>query len=236
MPEALPSPMPSLPPPAAKAPGETPATMPWFGSYDIQRQGFTAHIAQDGSISFSDRQFGSMAFIDPVRGIAPYVNLDVTDAFMRMLGEDPYLSDKLAVLDATRGERIAIRKAHNEEMMHRALADLPSYLNAVWTYPHWSGSIRRQILFELWDEAAEDGNDLVREGGAQARLVIARFIAFKLPPGTPDAFSDEELMAFNRDRTSVEQFDPYSEIEDAGPEPDTLLAGGVEIRRIVASF
>jgi hypothetical protein len=122
--------------------------------------------------------------------------------------------------------------------MERALADLPAYLQAVWAYPGWSPSTRRRVLFALWDEAAEEGNDLIVEGGERARNTIARFIAAKLPPGSPDAFTDKELVALNRARTSRTRFQPYEPAESPGEEPsEQLMAeGGLQVTRLLAAF
>jgi hypothetical protein len=239
LPQALPSPMPSLPPPLAKAPGETsPIGAPLFGSSVIVRPGYSARVGADGSIDFGERLIHDSDLLDPVRGIGPVFSIDATDIILRLLGDDPYLSDKLAVMDATRAERLEIRRAHDEDRMERALADLPAYLDAIWNQRSWPASTRRRVLFVLWDESAEEGNALVVEGGERARAEIARFIAARLPPGDSNGFTDRELAALNRARTSRAVFAPYRGRSDAIDPSDMVVAAGtgLQVTRLLAAF
>lgn len=212
LPRQLHSPLPSLPPPSQMAPpeGSTGRRTPSAGGgYVIYHPGFTAVVGADGSIHFDDDSLSGDAGVSPVFGPIATAHFDITDMVMRGLHQDPYLADKLHIMDATRPERMALRARHDQVVMRRALGDLPRYLAAVWAQEEWSPATRRRILFALWDETAESGNQLVREGGAQARLVIEHFIARRLPAGSPDAFRPGELAALNRVRTSHQRFAPY---------------------------
>jgi hypothetical protein len=93
----------------------------------------------------------------------------------------------------------------------------------VWRHRAWPAAVRRQILFELWDEAAEVGSAQLRDGGVRARLIIATFIASRLPPGSEDAYSATELARLNRDRKSRASFAPY---RDAGGPEERLARVG----------
>ncbi|HWM88965.1 MAG TPA: hypothetical protein VNO33_24105 [Kofleriaceae bacterium] len=203
LPQVYPSPLPSLPPPSRNAPVE-----PTIG-FAIGTGRVTAIVGPDGSIDFGERRGGLWAGVDPVVGMLALIQFDTTDSAMRAAREDPYLPEKLRIMEETREERMAMRRAHDVVVMQRALDDLPRYLDAVWRQRRWSPQERRRILFALWDEAAEDGNALLREGGAHARRLIEEFIAYRIPPGSRYAFRASELTRFNRIRQSRRAFAPY---------------------------
>ena len=198
LPEVYPSPLPSLPPPSRA--GETGGQI----GVVLNQGGFSAVLGADGSIVFVDHSFGGGATL-----LLAWVSFDVTDAVMRSADQDPYLMQKIRIMDATRGERMAVRERHDRVVMRRALDDLPVYLEAVWQQTAWTPAIRRRILFALWDEAAEEGNELLVAGGAEARATIERFIAHRIPPGHRHAFTGGELTELNRVRTSRHTFAPY---------------------------
>lgn len=198
LPQVYPSPLPTLPPPARA--GESGGQI----GVVINQGGFSAVLGEDGSIDFVDHDLGGGAM-----GLLAFLTFDVTDGLMRSADEDPYLMQKLRIMDATREERMAVRRHHDRVVMRRALDDLPVYLEAVWQQTAWSPAIRRRLLFALWDEAAEEGSELLVAGGAEARATIERFIARRIPPGHRHAFTARELAELNRIRTSRHAFDPY---------------------------
>lgn len=208
LPQVYPSPLPTLPPPSARA-AEGKA-----GAVSFDRGGFSTTIRQDGSIRFDDHGLAGGGWA----GLVAWLTFDVSDQIMRWNGDDPYVSDKLRIMDESRAERMEMRRQVEAVVMRRALDDLPRYLAAVWGHQAWSPALRRRILFALWDEAAENGPALVRAGGEEARQAIEAFIAAHLPAGSPDAFRSGELAALNRLRTSRVVFAPY----DA--EPATIVA------------
>lgn len=221
-PELFPTPLPGLPPPSRNAPVE--ATI----GFQLIATTFTAHVGPDGAIDFGDGRLGLWAGGDPVAGLVALIQFD-GDAWA---GNDPYLAEKLKVMESTRAERREMRRAHDVMVMQRALDDLPRYLEAVWSRPGWSASTRRELLFALWDEAAEDGNELLRQGGAEARRIIEQYVARRLPPGSRHAFGGAELARLNRSRHSRQEFAPYDreapERRDEGGtvEPPPLVADG----------
>lgn len=225
LPQVLPSPMPSLPPPVSRAPGETPST-PFPRStqpFAIAAAGFVAYIERDGTVVFDDSSDASSVLIDPVFGPMGRASFDLTRL---LLGSsyDPYVAQKLDILDRTRATRARMRANWDQDLMERALSDLPHYLQAVYAQGQWPWDVRRQILFELWDEAAEDGNTLVREGGARARAVISHFIATRLPPDSEHAYTAAEVVELNRERRSRAPFVPYG--TGAGATGDTVADAG----------
>lgn len=214
MPQVMPSPMPSLPPPTTTAPGET-RSQPFPNStvpFSIAEPGFVAHVQSDGRVRFSDGRREGGLLLDPTTGPVGRWSFDLTDILFG--GPDPYLAAKLDVLDSTRAHRLRMKANHETELMDRALSDLTHYLHAVWSYKAWSPAVRRRVLFELWDEAAERGNALMVDGGVRARVIISNFITARLPPGSEDAYTAAELATLNRNRSSAVAFAPYGEVAD----------------------
>ncbi|HEU5057659.1 MAG TPA: hypothetical protein VFU21_14090 [Kofleriaceae bacterium] len=216
LPEVFPSPMPSLPPPARA--GETGGQI----GVVLNQGGFSAVLGEDGSIDFVDHHFGGGAMV-----LLAWLSFDATDEAMRAASEDPYLAQKLRIMDATREERMAVRRQHDAVVMRRALDDLPVYLEAVWQQTAWSPAIRRRILFALWDEAAEEGSEHLVAGGAEARATIEQFIARRIPPGHRHAFSRGELAELNRIRTSRHAFAPYPAPRVEPPAAPPLVAAAL---------
>lgn len=170
---------------------------------DGQRGERTLASAVGGSIDTGDQ---SEAMILPIaRG-----GFDVTDAFMRGKGNDPYASKKLALLDSTRDERAQIGAAHREEQLRQTTQIVQRNLDRLWqqvTEPR----ARRAALFELWDEVVEAGDERVVEAGRAARRLVIGFIRARLPAGGPDAYTADELAALNRRRQSKTPFAPYDQ-------------------------
>lgn len=226
LPEVYSSPMPSLPPPVGMSSGSEGSQGPSRmdnddGGYDVSQPGFKAYVGADGSIDFGGDSVGKSAGINPLYGVLAVLQFGATDSVMRALGEDPYLAQKLALLNETFDERVAMRQLYDERVMHRALSHLPRYLDAVWDNRAWSAAERRRILFALWDEAAEEGNELLVAGGERARTIIESFIRRRMPEGSGDGFDAMELAELNRLRTSHQRFLPYriNHREPADPPP-----------------
>jgi hypothetical protein len=136
-------------------------------------------------------------------------SFDVTDAMMRSKGIDPYASYKLKVLDETRDERVALGKRYRTQQLAQSKQLVQKNLERLWsTQPDLAA--RKQGLFELWDDCAESGPDEVVVAGASARTYVVGFIRSKLPQGSADAFSAEELARLNKQRKSRAPFAPYA--------------------------
>jgi hypothetical protein len=235
IPYALPSPMPTLPPPSRNAPLE-----PTIG-FGLGTGKFRADVRADGSIHFESESGGAWAGFDPVAGLIALVTFDTTDAAMHAVREDPYLAEKLRLMEDTFEARVAMRRAWDEMVMQRALDDLPRYLDSVWRQRAWSPATRRRVLFALWDEAAEegDGNELVAEGGAEARRLIEEFIAYRIPPGSRDGFRRYEIVRLNRIRQSRRSFSPYAAVADRRAreeEMETTRAAAAQLVAAVRTF
>lgn len=164
---------------------------------------FVARVARDGSVHFSDKS--------NVRTTGLGASFDLTDAIMRWLGDDPYKYEKLAFLRRTEDERIARRQENDEDQLREALHKLPELLTKIWQDDRRSPKERRQLLFELWDECADNGSEEVVRVGKQVRATILAFICARVPSGSERAFSPEEIDRLNEIRASHESFYPYAQ-------------------------
>jgi hypothetical protein len=162
------------------------------GGYREDHIGFTVRIDRDGTIRFDDK-----------------ATFDITDALMRLHGEDPYRHEKAAFMERTFEERVRMARADRTDRLHEAMARTPAYLDEVWTRTAWPSVRRRAALFKLWQEVAEDGNDEVVTTGRMVRATILAFIRRRMPEGSPDAFTRAEIEALNRRRGCTARFDPY---------------------------
>jgi hypothetical protein len=176
------------------------------GGYRRDKSTFRVHIRRDGSVKIQD--VGS-AGIDGASGLGLSGHFDLTDMLMRAHGEDPYRYEKEKILNETREERAKMAIADRAERLREAVHKMPDYLTKVWGHAGWSDAQRRQLLFLLWDEVAESGDDEVVHAGVEVRRTIEAFIREHLPAGGPRAYTDEELRALNETRTAHERFAPY---------------------------
>jgi hypothetical protein len=135
--------------------------------------------------------------------------MDLTDWIMRAAGAgDPYAARKLALLDATRAERLERGRAFRAEELARAGELMRGNLDAL-ARTSLPAAERRAAVFALWDDCAEDDGPL-GDSGAVARAVVRGYIAVRFPPGGPDAFTAEEIAAFDARRRSRQHFAPYA--------------------------
>jgi len=182
------------------------------GGYKEDRARFSARIDRDGRIKFKDK--GNVQ-LDAVGagwgGLTLFGSFDLTDAVLRALGDDPYAYEKMLIMERTREARAAMAMEERSENLREAQRKLPRLLEKVWAHTTWTPAQRRRLLFALWDEVDEDGDDEVRKAGAGVRAIIESFIRRALPEDGPDAFTADELEAMNRARRSRTRFEPYSE-------------------------
>jgi hypothetical protein len=133
---------------------------------------------------------------------------DVTGYLQRKLvGSDPYAARKLAMLDATRAERIETGAAHRAAQLGHSAEMMARNLEALWRATA-DPAVRRQALFELWDECAE-GDDPAGAAGNRARAMVIGWIGGHLPQGGPGAFSADDIATLDAQRSSRQHFAPY---------------------------
>jgi hypothetical protein len=164
------------------------------------------HERESRSGGVSDNANAKNTFIAPVAG----GGFDITDAFMRASGGDPYAAKKLQHLDRTRDERAQIAATRKAVDLDDSVAGLRAHIERVWRRSDLSARQRRAILFELWDECAESGSENDLRAATLARATIAGFIRRELPRGSAHGYTEAELAELNRGRASRRRFDPYA--------------------------
>lgn len=137
---------------------------------------------------------------------------DVNDWLMRGRVGDPYASRKLAMLDATRDERVQIGNRHRADQLKQSTQIMRRNLESLWAATP-DPVARKQALFEMWDECAEAGDPAIVEAGEAARRLVIGFIRSRIPAGGPGAFTAAEIAALARAQQSKAAFQPY----DAAP-------------------
>jgi hypothetical protein len=167
---------------------------------------FAAEVAPDGTVTFDGRGHESVDLI-PDEEVGGW-SIDVNDWILSAAGDDPYSYEKRKFLEATREERLAMARAACGVRLSSSLLELPKRLAAVWqsTQPVED---KRRVLFDLWDECAEDGAPEVLRYGELARYTILDFIQKHLPRDSEDAYTELELDRLNERRASKRRFDPY---------------------------
>ncbi len=141
-------------------------------------------------------------------GSIAHGNLDLTALLMRATGVgDAYASRKLKLLDDTRDERVALGTQHRAEDLARSAEMMQKNLEALWRATA-DPAERRDALFVLWDECGE-GDGPVGEAGERARKMVIGWIRAKLPAGSPDAFTPDEIARRSAHRRSTQPFVPY---------------------------
>lgn len=134
---------------------------------------------------------------------------DLTDWAMRSSGADPYAARKLALLDATRDERVGMARAEKARTLAGAEASVRTELARLWARTDVDAPTRRRLLFELWDACVEDGPAAEVEAGARVRRQVVAWVRSHLPAGGADGYTAAELTRLNQQRQSRQRFAPY---------------------------
>jgi hypothetical protein len=213
--EATSAPAPQPPPPgaalgplpSAPAPGggSTPDSAVRYplkpigsGGLSYEAPQFSAVIAPDGTVRFHDRR---AAYSAPKATFT----FDLSDEFARGFAHGTlYPYEKANFLAATFKERTAMAAKRYADLKRAAADDLPRRLDAIWADSRYRRRERRRVIFLLWDE--------MNPSAAEARpasAVIETWIRKRLPRGSPDAYSDDELRALSRERVGERPFQPY---------------------------
>jgi hypothetical protein len=171
------------------------------GGYRFDGQHFTARIGPDGALSFEDK--GPIGFAKGQSGFS----FDLTDLMMKGGKQDPYRAEKRRFVEHTEKLREDLRRKRNEATLDSALASLPRDLAAIWESRRAPG-VRRREIYEYWVDCADDkdGNDTQ---GQRARRQVEEYVRRHLPAGSPDGYTEEELLRFAASREGLPLFDPY---------------------------
>lgn len=159
---------------------------------------FSAHIKPDGSVSFDDK------YIRDFNGTSG--SWDLNDLIMRGKKQDPYRAEKEAFMRATEAQRTEIAKRARQAQMAASLAGLPGHLERIWGDRRQPARDRRATLYEIWRDAYTGEGD-EGEAGERARNIIESFIRNRLPEGSEEAFTEDELAMYARH--SKQRFHPY---------------------------
>jgi hypothetical protein len=145
---------------------------------------FSAHINNDGSVSFDDK------IIRDFKGTSG--SFDITDMIMKGRGEDPYRHEKKRFMEHTDKLRAELAKKARAERLQASLAQLPAHLDDVWLDRRYSVKRRRALIGEIWCDVD------VKDGAEGARTIVEKYIRKNLPEGTEDAYTDDEMETLGR--------------------------------------
>jgi hypothetical protein len=179
------------------------------GSLLYEAPQFSAVVASDGTVTFHDRRIDYSARRSTF-------SFDITDEFVREFAHgtsSPYA--KANFLAATFKRRTAMAAEVNSQQMRAARGELPRQLDALWEDTRYRRRERRRIVFLMWKELDRSDAD-----GRSAATTIEAWIRKRLPRGSSDAYSDQELEAYSRERQGAPAFSPYgSPLEMRWPPP-----------------
>ncbi|MFO0725146.1 MAG: hypothetical protein U1E65_15300 [Myxococcota bacterium] len=173
------------------------------GTYAYQERGFTAVIERDGTVVFDNRL--------PISAFAgSLVTFDVTEAIIALHGDDPYYVEKLQFLKTSWPLRSKMCSAARKESLDLAVQNLRRTLKRVWSDEARPIAVRRRVIFDLWDQCAENESDPeVARAATMARATVLGFIHEVAPSSSPERYPEEELAELNRQRISRAEFRPY---------------------------
>lgn len=174
------------------------------GSFVYESPQFSATIAPSGAVTFHDHHVQYSP-----REVS--LSFDLSDELAPGTRHAP---EKSKFLAATAQQRAEMGKRAYSAEMQTALDDLPKRLDEVWNDRRYRRRERRRIIFLLWDETASS------DAGRSAARVIEQWIRERLPLGSPRAYTDAELQAFERERAGRSPFRPYgSLLQMRAPQP-----------------
>jgi hypothetical protein len=160
---------------------------------------FSARIAMDGTVTFEDHT------IRDFKGLSG--GFDLTDIAMKAKHQDPYRYEKEKFMEKTGKLRGELTTKARRDRLESSLAALPEHLEQVWADLSQPAKVRRRTLYAMWREAS--GNDVeLGVAAKKARTTIEGFIRDRLPEGSTDAFTEDELTRLNA-RPGAPKFDPY---------------------------
>jgi hypothetical protein len=167
--------------------------------YHYDGPSFSAKIAMDGKVTFDDHS------IRDFKGLSG--GFDLTDLAMKGHKQDPYRYEKEKFMENTQKLRGELTTKARRDRLESSLAALPAHLDQVWGEAERPARERRGTLYAMWREAA-GSDDEVGAAGRKARATIEAFIRERLPEGSENAYTDDELRRFNA-RSGAVKFEPY---------------------------
>jgi hypothetical protein len=158
----------------------------------------TGIINPDGTVRFEHRPNVQ------TNGFSTSGTFDLTEAVIGASGQNPLAAEEEYFMRQTEELRARLEAEHRRREMAEGLQRLRGRLERIWSTTSRSPSARRARIFSLWDEADESD-----ENGREARAIIIRWIRERLPEGSEDAYTQEEIRRLNASRESHEEFAPY---------------------------
>jgi hypothetical protein len=155
------------------------------GTYKTEKETFRAKVNADGSVKLEDKP----------------ENMDSQDRLMLRHGIDPYAKNKLAYLERTLEQRVAIGKRWRKEQLKKSVIYMQQHVARLFATTS-DPAKRKQGLFELWDECTETGTPDELAGGEAARAFVMGVIRTKVK------YTPDELRALNARRHSKQDFAP----------------------------
>jgi hypothetical protein len=140
-------------------------------------------------------------------GTVPLISggFDVGDALMN---SDPYAAAKRDFIAQTAQARDALHAQHQKRSLANTKHEVLARLQSVRVQPV-SAKAKRLLLFHIWDECLESGDDDQRAAADIARTTALEFARQYFAAGSTDAYSEQELVEMNAQRTSKAIFSPY---------------------------
>jgi hypothetical protein len=124
-----------------------------------------------------------MPVADPIFA-DPGLRADLTDQYIRLMGDDPYGPQKAAFLTGTFDVRMRMAAQQHHANVSAAFDDLSRELVKVWGDKRFSIAERSHIIYLMWLDTSADDADALR-----ARRMIQDFVHRNLPPTEAARFS-----------------------------------------------
>lgn len=164
---------------------------------------FSADVAPDGTVRFHDRRLE----YSPSKTTFSF---DLFDEYVHHFARGTlYPYEKASFLAATFKRRTAMAAKWYARQIRAADQELPRRLDALWADIRYRRRERRRIICLLWEDV-----DTTAASGPHSAMLIEAWVRKRLPHGSPDAYTDDELDACSRDRVGAPAFRPY------GPSPE----------------
>jgi hypothetical protein len=116
--------------------------------------------------------------------------------------KEAFREEKARFLATTEPIRTSMAAEAHAEDLKAALWDLPTLVEKIWSKTDYPPAERRRLLYQLWLEYAE-----MPDNESSCATIIA-FIRRRLPAGSPDAYTADELARLRPD--AGPRFAPYA--------------------------
>lgn len=162
------------------------------GTYTSDKTTFRATVNPDGTVKIDAKPNWQWKSVF-------HAEFDLTAA---LAPDDAYASAKRAYLDRTREQRVEIGRRYRSSQLARSAQIMSANLARLWATVTDLAE-RKELLFALWDECAESGDDELVEAGAEARRLVINFIHVRRI-----VYSAAELAALDARKQSRARFAP----------------------------